>query len=214
MKTRIALVTLFLSMLIAVHSSAQGRFEIHAFGGYRVGGEIDQRRSLLPEDPPTRFQFNEAAVYGLEFNVGITQAMYVGFLWSHQGTDLEPDAVLGIPIDLPVSIPSDIDHYQGVFLYHWGTPEDQVRPFVLGGLGVSHIDVEGLSGESKFSYSVGAGVKIFVTDPFGFRFQARYAPTYLSSDVDRVCDPFGCFFIEDTNYIHQFDFTGGIIVRF
>lgn len=214
MKRQIGLLMFIGSMLLAISASAQGRFEVHAFGGYRVGGEIDQRRSTLPDDPAVRFQFKEAPAYGLEFDIGITEAISVGFLWSHQNTDLEPDEVLGIPIDVPVSIPSDIDHYQGVFLYHWATPEDRVRPYVLAGLGVSHLSVEGLSGESKFSYSAGAGVKVFASDPFGFRFQARYAPTYLDSEVDRVCDPFGCFFLENTTYIHQFDFTAGIILRF
>jgi hypothetical protein len=44
----------------------------------------------------------------------------------------------------------------------------------------------------------------------GARLQAKYTPTDLNDKGSDFCDPFG--FCQD--WLHQFELTGGVVVRF
>ena len=51
----------------------------------------------------------------------------------------------------------------------------------------------------------------------GLRGQAKWSPTYITtSDAGYWCDPFwgGCWVVGNDHYLHEFDVSGGIILRF
>ena len=52
---------------------------------------------------------------------------------------------------------------------------------------------------------------------FGIRLEARWTPTYIKSDAAGYwCDPYwGCYgVLEDPQYADQFQFGGGVTLRF
>lgn len=84
-----------------------------------------------------------------------------------------------------------IDQYQANFLYHFGSEQNPLRPFLLAGVGAAHLQPDGdIDGFTKVSYGLGGGIKYFFTRQFGARLQARYTPTYIDSDDNQVIDRF------------------------
>ena len=71
-------------------------------------------------------------------------------------------------------------------------------------------------GETQFSTTWGAGVKLFPAPNFGVRFGMQWTPTYIKSDPGGYwCDPYwGCYMVGDAQYSHQFQFNGGVTFRF
>jgi len=111
------------------------------------------------------------------------------------------------------------DQYMGNFLFHLTDRESKLRPFGFFGLGASDLspDRSGVSGVTRFAFALGAGAKYNVSKHLGFRGQAKWSPTYLTTtDAGYWCDPFwgGCWVVGNNHYLHEFDFTGGITLRF
>jgi len=74
----------------------------------------------------------------------------------------------------------------------------------------------GTASETQFSTTWGAGVKIFPSPNVGVRFGAQWTPTYIKTDAAGYwCDPYwGCYVVGDAQYANQFQFNGGLTIRF
>jgi opacity protein-like surface antigen len=119
-----------------------------------------------------------------------------------------------------------IKGYHGAFVFNAGEGDAKVRPFIFLGAGatdypgVPFTRIDGSSaeigGQSKFSGTFGLGVKVYPGKNAGIKFQARWVPTYIKSDsAGYWCDPYwGCYVVGDPQYSNQFEFTGGITLRF
>src|SRR6185295_15941573 len=122
-----------------------------------------------------------------------------------------------------------VHNYHGNFIYNMGEPDAKVRPYFFGGLGATHYspgDINPLlpgagtgniDGATKFSTDWGLGVKMYAGSMIGFKAGVRWTPTYIKSDTGGIwCDPFypTCWVIADLDYSNQFEFTGGITLRF
>ena len=77
-------------------------------------------------------------------------------------------------------------------------------------LGATFLSATDLESETKLSWAAGGGLKWFPSKRVGARVQARYAPTVLGDSSSDVCDPFG--FCQGS--LHQFEFMGGLVLRF
>ena len=73
-----------------------------------------------------------------------------------------------------------------------------------------------ITGETRFSWTAAAGVKIYPTKALGIRLEGRWTPTYIRSNaVGWWCDPFwGCYLVGDAQYANQFELATGISFRF
>jgi opacity protein-like surface antigen len=110
-----------------------------------------------------------------------------------------------------------LDMYQFSGLYEFGEERAKLKPFVVAGLGFTHIDSNGvLNFENRLSFNVGGGVKYYFSRHVGLRLEARYSPTQTTSTTGVVCDPFSgfCFTTRIHNYAHQGQANAGIIFRF
>ena len=60
------------------------------------------------------------------------------------------------------------------------------------------------------------GVKVFGGSNVGFRAGMQWTPTYIKSDSEGWwCDPYwGCYTVADAKYANQFQFNGGLTIRF
>jgi opacity protein-like surface antigen len=103
-----------------------------------------------------------------------------------------------------------VDQLQGAFVFRFGDAEAALRPFLSAGAGAALFSAPTLDTEAKLSFALGGGLQWRASGRVGVRAQARYTPTYLNDTSSDFCDPFG--FCQ--GWLHQFEMTGGLVVRF
>lgn len=222
---RRAWLQIFLLMLTGNASSLAGdfkRFEFQPFGGFTVSGGIP----LTADDNTTHGSIsvnsshNIGATFGVNFNVLDAVEGY----WRRQFTEGRLPPEIAVPVSSDSLTPFDlkIDQYHINFLHHYMVSDPRALPYVIAGLGVTtyFANDNGQSNSmSRFSFSLGGGIKYFLTGHVGFRGEARWAPTLLTaSDGGFWCSIGGaganCVVHLKTTLQNQLDLTGGIVFRF
>jgi opacity protein-like surface antigen len=187
-------------VLVAAPASAQ-RFEISLLAGYTTSGDIDKKAVGI----------QELSVAG-SFTWGIGVAY---FFTPHIGAEISRSQQrsalrIGTRAGSAELFDMTVDALHGSFVYQFGGDGARLRPFVTAGLGATLLDAEDLEGETKLSWTVGAGLKWLPAKHLGARLQARYVPTQLNDTSSDFCDPFG--FCQGS--LHQFELLGGVVLRF
>ena len=138
--------------------------------------------------------------FGLTFGVVMENGGEVGFSYSRQMSELSLSGINSLVLgDMA------IDSYHGYFAYNF-LPDSAVRPYVSFGLGATDygsvaysgpLATGTIAGPVRFSAQVGAGVKAWANDNFGFRAGFVYTPTYITSEAAGWwCDPYwGCYLV-------------------
>ena len=161
------------------NAQLRGRFELTPTFSYNFGGTISAADSAL-----SNFDLDAAdsESYGITFGIPLSPWAQIELLASRQQTQLEYDrgnfgGSLGVA-------DFDVTYYHVGGLFQWGN--GQVHPFVVASLGVTNLnpDIPGAGAESKFSGSLGGGVKVFFTDNIGLRFEGRGFWTLLDGNSD------------------------------
>ena len=167
------------------------------------------------DDSPIRVDPKDAFSWGARLGFNLTPNVEIGGLFNLQSTDLEASGVVNL------SVPQKIYNYHGYLAYNFGDSDAKARPYILGGLGATQYgSLQGTTrefgGDTQFSTTWAAGVKIFPSPNFGIRLEARWTPTYIKSDPEGYwCDPYwGCYTVADAEYANQYELSGGIILRF
>jgi opacity protein-like surface antigen len=204
-----------------VPAFAQGRVEVSGFVGWSIADGVDGD-ALLAGDGNIydTIEPDDSAVYGFTVGVLVGEGAEVGFRWAQQPTKL----LISGTRDLELGDMS-VNSYHGYFAYNFGEPDAPMRPFVLFGLGATSYGEVSINtglrdfttgGETQFSTTWGAGVKIFPAPKFGVRLAVEWTPTYIKTDsAGWWCDPYwGCYVVGDAQYSNQFEFSGGIVIRF
>ncbi len=186
-----------------------GDFEITPFAGYTWGGEFDDSVT------GARLKVDETANYGVmvDINMDINQDQQsqIELYFSHQATQLKSDngPFTGNPLfDL------DINYYHLGGTY--GMDYGKIKPFLVGTLGVTHMVPQGpgLDALTKFSLSLGGGVKLFATDHIGFRFEGRWFGTLFNGSGSAFCTTGTCAINVQGDLFSQFVTNAGIIIAF
>jgi Outer membrane protein beta-barrel domain len=192
---------MLLIFLPATPAFSQG-FEVALVGGYTTPGAIEQKALGIQDlELAGSFSWGAGAAFFFSPRFGVEVA------WARQGSELELGTAQGSAELFDVNI----DQLQGCFVYQLGGAAARLRPFFSAGVGAAFFSAPDLDSETKLSFGVGAGLKWLPTSRFGARLQMRYTPTYLDdSSASDFCDPFG--FCQ--SWLHQFELTGGLVVRF
>jgi opacity protein-like surface antigen len=213
-------------LLIAGSSSAPAedfkRFEFQPFGGFTGSGSIP----LKSEDDVSHGSIQVDSSY----NVGATFAVNLNALdaieghWQRQFTEGRLPVEIVVPQSSVNLRPFDlkIDQIHCNFLHHYEVADPRAMPYVMAGLGATTYHGGGnarTDSKSYFSFSLGGGIKYFLSSHFGFRGEARWSPTLLSaSDSGFWCRIGGagasCVIKLKASLQHQVDLTGGVIFRF
>jgi len=206
--------TILLSALICLvlPSAFAQRVEIGGFVGGQLNGGLDLSTSLF-----RRIDVQNSMNYGVTAGYLFGEHYGLEFQWNHTAADTVAQPVVG-GADIKV-FTLDQNQYMGNFLFHFTGEESHLRPFAFFGLGASSLSPNrtGVSGATRFAFSLGAGAKYNLSKHFGLRGQLKYSPTYLTtSDGGYWCDPFwgGCWVVGNNHYLNEFDMTGGITFRF
>ena len=168
------------------------------------------------DDSPITVGPKDAFSWGARIGFMVTPNVEIGGLFNLQSTDLEVEG-----FDLSATVSQKVYNYHGYLAYNFGESDASVRPYVLGGLGATQYGgldtaVGTTSGETQFSTTWAAGLKIFPGRSFGIRLEGRWTPTYIKSDPEGYwCDPYwGCYTVAEAEYSNQFELSGGITLRF
>lgn len=205
--------------LFAAPLRAQGRVEVGVGLGYTLSEGIrTEERVAFPGFD--RAEVNSGASFNLSFGVYTTPQFLIEFIYGRQDSKLTAEGIGG-KVDVSEL---KVDNYHGAFTYNWGEEDAKIRPFATIGFGATNYSfgnnlVTGggqIPGDTQFSTTWAGGVKFYVAPKVGIKFTARWTPTYIKTDeAGYWCDPFyGCWVVGDPDYSHQFDLSGGIVIRF
>ncbi len=189
-------IVLFVLLLAPAAASAQstdasspaptrGRFELTPTVSYNFGGTLSAESSYFEYSD---LETADAEAFGITFGIPLSPRAQIELLASRQQTRLENAS--GFFPGGPGAVDLDVSYYHVGGLFQWGS--GQVHPFVVASLGVTTLvtDLPGSRDESKFSGSIGGGVKLFLTERIGLRVEARGFRTLVEGDDNGIdgCD--------------------------
>jgi len=215
-------VLLFLVLAIGASAAAsaqvrEGTVEISPFAGYLFGGEFERgTTSLFDFD----IQADDDATYGVRLGFNVTDNFQVEFQASRSETAFVTgdDELFGSDAEEFGDL--TIDYFMGYGTFNFG--RRRAVPYITLGAGVARLDpdVPGSRArrDTRFTGSLGVGVKAFVNRNFGFRFDGRgYATSLGDRDED---DDFGCdHFFDDCDsdrreWLTNGEISAGLIFSF
>jgi opacity protein-like surface antigen len=193
------------------------RVEIGATAGWTFSDGVSGSAVIVPGVGTfDRIDPKDAFSWGARIGFLVNDNVEVGGLFSSQATSLELGGTNTAKLG-----DETIYNYHGYFAYNFGEADAQVRPYVLGGLGATQFgtvktSVGDIGGNTKFSTTWAAGVKLYPGKNVGLRLEGRWTPTYIKSDAGGWwCDPYwGCYVVGNAQYANQFELSGGITLRF
>jgi opacity protein-like surface antigen len=177
-------------------------FEFIPFVGHRFGGSLEDVNSFETRDLDSAY------------NWGFIVGHYAGdttryeLLYSHQDTKLADSTDPNDAFDLEV-------HY----LHLGGTvdiSQNRFIPYFSGGLGMTHLNPVGygFDEETRFSLSLGGGLKWYPTDSLGLRFEVRGYGTVSDGSGSLFCSSGDCNLRFKGDLMSQFETNLGLILRF
>jgi hypothetical protein len=208
-RLNVALMLLAFSVLseaIAQEPPAQ-KVEVTPFYGYQVGGDIGTREGQA--------DVKGAPVYGLAVDVFVNPEWQFEAFYSRQNTELTVNNYSPFGSTSEVYEVS-VEYFQGGFLYQFDY-QKSVRPFLLISLGATRFDPKQAELSSEWSFSIvgGGGVKLFVSDHVGFRFQGQLQVPFLWINSRFFCSaPGGCLIDINAAATLQAAGSAGIILAF
>ena len=203
---------LLILMLGAVPGVARAQsVEIAPFGGWQFGGGFGTQEGLV--------NINADVAYGISVDVRVRQDGFLEFIYSRKETTLElrsDDPFDQFLINKEVFDVS-VEYYQAGGVFEFDVENRAVRPFVVLTAGVTRLRPEraDLESEWRFSMGGGGGLKVFLSERWGLRFDARAWPTFLSGGGKFFCSlPGGCLIGFNTATSWQGSATAGVILAF
>ena len=176
-------------------------YEITPFVGWRTSSSLEE------VDTGATIDLKETDSFGFILSMKKSLDTNYDFLFSRQNTELQSSTTPGDTESLR------IDYYQlgGTIFYD----HDQLHPFVSGGLGATHISPanDDFSSETKFSLSIGGGLKFPLSQNIGLRLEARGYGTVVSSGGAILCSG-GCVAKFTGSLFMQFEASAGLSIAF
>jgi opacity protein-like surface antigen len=185
------------------------KFTLSLFVGARFGGNIAINTPNVNYLP-----ISSSPNWGFNAGVRLVPHLFGEFMFNRQTTTLSAHDIPTNDI-VPLTNRAHLDMYQVSLLYEIWTPS-RLRPYVVGGIGDTHFDSNGiLSFNDRFSYNLGGGVKYIFAPPAALRAEIRWSPSRTTSANATFCDPFlGCFVTPISNHAEQWQANVGIEFRF
>ena len=185
-------------------------WEITPMAGYRTYGSITNTDVASYSSLTFKSGFSWGAALG--YNVSPTA--FVDATFSYTSTDA---TAVGRPPVASRTLPLKQYDTQFNAYYEFLDPGTTVRPYLGAGIGFTILSPSesGLGDLTRFNFAIAGGAKMYFSDHFGLRFDARWMPLYLYSTAGGTwCGFYGCYYLSNDHMLQQGDFKGGIIIRF
>ncbi len=223
MKKSKALILALALVLVSTAAWSQGRFEVTPTIGYRTAGNFEGAVLQLSD-----FSITDGLAYGLSLGYRVNQMLTMEAFWSRVDSSLTA-SVSGAGEQELAKIGTDQIHAN--FLFFALNDQAKARPYFLLGLGATIANPKATnfsdgdinpSGEtidpssaSRFSWSLGGGVLVMASERVGVKLQGKWFPTYINTTSEIWIDWWGYpWVVPVSNYMNQWEFTGGLVFRF
>ncbi len=158
--------TLVVTLLLSAacfQLEAQEKAQIFGLAGYQINGDVTVARGEL--------KFDDGVSYGAGIDIPVDRYMQAEISWSMASSKVSLDEYLGT--NIPIS-DLYIHTFQAGALVEPNKGK-KVSPFGLFSLGATlFTPTEGkYEDEWRFSIALGGGVKVYLSDKVGLRFQGR-----------------------------------------
>ncbi|MEN8155360.1 MAG: hypothetical protein ABFS10_00295 [Bacteroidota bacterium] len=157
---KLLIAILIVSVMISVQDLRGQAIEINSFAGWQFGGTA----RLYDGD----FRIQDAMNYGGKIAVGMSSTTYAEISYMRADTEGRFYPIFGTVSEV-VPFSSNYIHVAGLQEVHFGP----VAPFTTIGLGLAvwSPKTAQLNSKTQFSATLGAGLKIWLTDFLGIRLQ-------------------------------------------
>ncbi|HEY6000821.1 MAG TPA: hypothetical protein VI078_16160 [bacterium] len=165
---------LLLPLLAGPAAAATGR-QVTPWAGYVSGG------SLLERATGDVLRIGSAAGFGVVLDLPAWTGASYEVVYGFQKTELSGDDASGRNLRRGLDI--HYVHVGGLTEFGEGT----VRPFLVGGLGLTALVPDGRGSSSNFSLSLGGGVKVPLSDRVELRLEGRGYLTFIADSGGIFC---------------------------
>lgn len=177
-------------------------YEITPIVGWRTSSSLEE------ESTGATINLKETGSFGIILSMKQKSDTHYDFLFSRQNTELQSSA----SPENTTSLRFDYYHLGGTVFYD----HENLHPFVTGGLGATHISPANdiFSSETKFSFSIGAGLKFPLTQNMGLRLEARGYGTAVDGGGSILCANGACVAKFKGSLFMQFEASAGLSIAF
>jgi hypothetical protein len=180
-------------------------FEITPFAGHTWGGDFTDAVT------GKTVGMDDTSSYGIMLDLKQVEETWIELYFSRQQTSLKMNQ--GMFLSTPVlNVDVEYFHIGGTY----GEASGKVKPFVVGTFGATHMTPkgEGLDSVTKFSLSLGGGVKLFVNDRVGLRLEGRWFGTLFDGSGEAFCANGACAVKVQGDLFSQYVANAGLIIAF
>ena len=198
---------LLLSVLAST-SRAQA-IEITPVAGYRMGGGNVNTNAQGEFEPGDGFELDDSFSFGLQVAWLLTDAQ-LELIYARQDTRRREDEVGNLPTH-DVAIES----WQVGATWLFRDEYARVRPLVGAAIGLTRLlpDAPALSDETHFSFSLGVGGRVRLTDRVGLRLESRWFASVFGNGDEQYSGP-GAMGPGTSQLLSQLDLRAGLSLRF
>jgi hypothetical protein len=185
------------------------RFDFSPLIGYRTSMSFAPQQQSGGRNP--RIIVNTNPGYGVALGVRIDEQNLVEFHWTRQDTDAHVENAAPVYFKQRLIL----DQFHGDFTHEYILDEWPVwaRPFITGSVGATHVS-SGANSFTRFSFGLGAGIKVYANRHIGFRVQAAWLPLLIDPEVRAFICGGGCVVRVGGTLVSQGEFTMGPVLRF
>ena len=193
----------------SAHAAAPG-FEVTAFGGYRIGGQFETRAT--DATPSQDIDLDEGGSWGVDLGLYRDSSSFYELLYSTSSTGLDTDD----PFYSDLDVKTEYIHIGGTLLF---ADERAYAPWFSFTAGATRFSAGGgYDSDTKFSVSMGGGVRVPFNDYVAATAGLRGYLTFVDSDTDFLCvsggEQSGCLLRSSGSVWYQFEALIGLTVGF
>ena len=180
-------------------------------GGYRIEGDLTTKSGT----PYSHTSFDDAPTFGIAIDYALSDVVWAEVQYSY--ADLTGTAFGANPGTPNLAVEMKTNDVLFSLLYSFPTSSGRLRPFLGVGVGFTARDQGPALGTStRWTASFSGGLRAYLSEAIGLRFQARWIPAYLYDLPGGYwsCGSGICVWTSSARFLQQFDFQGGVIFRF
>jgi|KBSSwiStaDraftv2_1062776.scaffolds.fasta_scaffold361441_2 hypothetical protein len=201
---------LALSSPLAAQNQTEEKYrywEITPHFGYRT--DISFTTDQVVDGVVSKIKFDGGASYGFAVGGRFNDEDVVEFRWIRQNSKVRFTPALTPSSDVHLDqFHLDFSHEYEVVGWLEG------RPYVMASIGATRISAsEFFPGFTRFSFGMGAGLKVFPSPGFGFKVQAQWIPIVFNPKATAFCLS-GCVIHFGGKLGNQVELTAGPSFRF
>jgi len=192
----------------AAHAAGP-RFEVTPFAGYRMGGSFE--RPETESSPARDVDLDDGGSWGVDLGLYRDGSSFYELLYSSQSTSMDSSD----PTLSRVDVQTDYYHFGGTLLF---ADEKWMVPYLSLTAGATRFSADDYDSETKFSVSLGGGLRLPFSDHVAATLGVRGYLTFVDSDTSFLCvsgsEESGCLVRSSGSTYFQAEAQLGLTLRF